>query len=431
LANDGWQDVATEDEEWKDVPSPYTEAGAKANPPVAPVPQPAGITGKPFQFNTSTHYPHAPLTPDQQQTRDNTVSGLKTFGKGAATTIGSVLAPEALPELTGVGGVLARAAASGVGAGLGTSAGQAMTGQNPISRPSLKESGTMAGEQAAIGIPFEAAGEIPGLKLGRSMINRSVGATARDVTYGNPAKALLENEITVPHTGDIEAYKAALKQGKSMPDAMQAAGGRMAAVSGKINELTPQLDNILNQSQARLPVRDVIDKPLLDSMNDIILHRAMTKPEKDAAIATLGGLQQELKAGLGQDISPKEAVEIKRMIGSRINWGGNIAVTDEVKPAYRQVYSTLNNAVHQAVPEAKDIDENLTNLLAAQSDLHNLSKAEEVGRSSGLTGGTFGPSFMGRLESGIGRGLPAVAKYAPTIGRVIGPIAIQGLNKQP
>src|SRR5271157_2096873 len=47
-------------------------------------------------------------------------------------------------------------------------------------------------------------------KLARSWINRSLGATARDVTYGNPAKAMLDENLKAATTGDIEAYKTAL-----------------------------------------------------------------------------------------------------------------------------------------------------------------------------------------------------------------------------
>lgn len=391
-------------------------SGGAPNPGTAKVP-----LVKPTKLGIADTFPELTAGPEGESEGGVEASKNKPLMKGVAAGVGGLIAPELLPEIGGVGGLLARGLMSGAGAGVGTSAGQAVTGENPLSKSSLKESGTTALEQSAIATPFEALGAVPGLKLGRSMINESMGATARDVTYGNPAKALLDNEIAVPHTGDIEQYKDALRAGHSVQDAMQAAGGRMAAVSGKINELSPQLDAILSRSNARLPVRDVIDKPLLDSMNDIILHRAMTQAEKDVAINQLGEFQSSLKDGLGTHISPKDAVEIKRMIGDRINWGGTVSVTDEVKPAYKSVYSSLKNAAHQAVPESKDIDENLTNLLAAQSDLHNLSKAEEVGRGRGLTGGTFGPSFMGRAESAIGRVLPGVSKYSPPIGRVIRP----------
>jgi hypothetical protein len=61
-------------------------------------------------------------------------------------------------------------------------------------------------------------------------------------------------------------------------------------------------------------------------------------------------LQSALKQGLGDDVSLVEAQKIKQQIGDRVNWGGATAVTDEVKPAYKQVYVTIKNAINDAAP---------------------------------------------------------------------------------
>jgi hypothetical protein len=178
-------------------------------------------------------------------------------------------------------------------------------------------------------------------------------------------------------------------------------------VNQRINELTPRLNNMLSQSQAMIPVKDVIDKPLNDAALDIIMNPAMTDLEKDTAINQLGALQKALKTGLGPDATPSQLQVIKQAVGNRVNWGGNIAVTDEVKPAYRAVYGSLKNAINQAVPGAAPINERLTNLLAAQSDLDNLARAEEVGRGGGIISGKIGTSLAGIAERSAGRVLPA------------------------
>ena len=340
--------------------------------------------------------------------------GMEKGGKIGLSMLGSAALPEAIPEELGGSGVLGylsriflRSGASGAGAALGNSAGQALTGNNPLSTDNLAESGRVGLTTAALSLPLEAIGQIPFTKLGRSAINQSLGAQTRDVTYGNPALALTKEDIGDVATGDYEAYKSALRAGNTPAEAAQAAGGRFAAVSQRINELAPRLASVLSKSQATIPVSDVIDKPLNQAAFDIIANPAMTDLEKDTAVNQLGALQKTLKQGLGPNATPSQLQAIKQAIGNRVNWGGNVAVTDEVKPAYRAVYASLKNGINQAVPEAGPINERLTNLLAAQSDLDNLARAEEVGRGVGLSRGKIGSSLFGAVEAGAGKLLPS------------------------
>jgi hypothetical protein len=359
---------------------------------------------------------------EAQQYQQAHLKGYTQGGKIGMSMLGAAAGPELLPEMEGggllsyLGRVFARSLASGAGAGVGNSAGQALSGENPVSTENLKESGRIAGTTAALALPLETIGQIPFTKIGRSAINQSLGAQTRDVTYGNPAVALTKEGITDVPTGDYEAYKAALRAGQSPTQASQAAGGRFAAVNQRINELTPRLNNLLSQSQATIPVSDAIDKPLNSAALDIITNPAMTDAEKDAAINQLGALQKSVKQGLGPNATPSQLQVIKQAIGNRVNWGGNVSVTDEVKPAYRALYGSLKNAIHQAAPGSAQVDERLTNLYAAQSDLDNLARAEEVGRGGGvISGGKIGTSLAGAVERTAGRFLPAIASPSPIL----------------
>jgi hypothetical protein len=343
----------------------------------------------------------------------------RAAGTKMATTMGAAAAaPAVLPEMAGsgflsyMGRLLARAGLSGAGAGVGNSAGQAITGDNPLSTDNLKESGKIAATQAILSAPFEAVGGLPQTKLGRSMINQSLGAQTRDITYGNPAKALIDEGIHDVATGDFEAYKDALRSGKTPAEASKAAGGRFASVNQRIEEYGPRLEKALSQSQKTIPVADAIDAPLHKAAFEIIDNSAMTDAEKDTALTQLGAFQKSLKEGLGKEVSPLQLNKIKQSIGNRVNWGGNVSVTDEVKPAYRNVYATMNKLISGAVPEAKDLNERLTNLYAAQSDIETLTKAEEVGRGGGATGGKIGSTLLGKAEREVGRVLPVVSTAA-------------------
>ena len=347
-----------------------------------------------------------------QRNREQNPGLASEVAKTGLTSVGASVAPELLPEMSG-GGILgyltrlfARSGASGAGAAVGNAAGQAVTGGNPFSKENLKESAGVGLSTAALSAPLEAIGQLPSTKLGRSAINQSLGAQTRDVLYGNPAQAILREDIGDVATGDYEAYKDALRAGKTPAEASQAAGGRFAAVNQRISELAPRLDRALAKSQAPIPVKDVIDKPLESAALDVIANPAMTDAEKDAAINQFGALQKALKERLGQTATPSQLQIIKRAIGDRVNWGGNIAVTDEVKPAYRAVYASLKNAIDQAVPESAPINERLTNLYAAKSDLDTFARAEEVGRGGGITGGKIGTTLPGLVEREAGRVLP-------------------------
>jgi hypothetical protein len=134
---------------------------------------------------------------------------------------------------------------------------------------------------------------------------------------------------------------------------------------------------------------------------------------------------------LGDLITPSEANGIKQDIGSRVRWGGNTAVGDEVKPAYKSVYQSLRKAVHEAVPESAKIDDELTDHFAAKDSLMKLSKAEETGRGAGIMRGKIGNSLVGLAESAAGRALPVARAGAgaalPTLAR--GGLFLGSLNQ--
>jgi hypothetical protein len=331
--------------------------------------------------------------------------------KATAAVVGGELVPEIFaPEA----GWLGHAALTGLGSGVGTAAGQAVTGENPASRQSLEESGTNAALFGLSDLLFGVPSALASTKLGRSFVNESVGATGRDVIYGNPAKALTDEGITTPFTGDIEKVKAAGGN-------LGAAGGRLGDVAQRVSDLQPRVNQALTQSTKTISVADAIDKPLTDAMNDIIGNSAMTDAEKMAAISQLGGLQASLKEGLGADISPLKANQLKNLVGSRVRWNGTNAIGDEVKPAYKAVYASLKGEVNDAVPEIADLNERLTNLYAAQDDLVRLARNEEVSRGAGAMRGTIGTSLLGKVEAGAGRFIPGAAAGSNAAGMAVKP----------
>jgi hypothetical protein len=196
-----------------------------------------------------------------------------------------------------------------------------------------------------------------------------------DPTYGNSAKALVGEAIWNLPTGDYDVYRTAIQQGKPATEAAQSAGGQIAIVHRKISEYTLKIEAVLSESKATIDVRDVIDKPLEHAVLEIIRNVAMSEAEKDRVIAYLGEFQEQINRGLDREITPLQAHRIARAIGDRANWGTRACLSEELKPAFRAVYSSVRNAIRVVVPEANDLDQRLANLCAAKSELENESAA--------------------------------------------------------
>jgi hypothetical protein len=201
--------------------------------------------------------------------------------------------------------------------------------------------------------------------------------SARDLTYGNPAKALVDETIWNIKPGDYDAYRTALRQGKPAMEAAQAAGGQLAVVHRKINEYAVKIEALLSASKATINVNEVVQSVLECETLRIIGDNAMRDEEKDASVDQLGGFQEWINRGLKGEMTPLRAHRIAVAIGDRANWGVACAsVSNELKCVYGVVYSNIRDAVRAAVPEVRDPEERLANLHAAKSDLEAMPDAE-------------------------------------------------------
>ncbi|MGO9590579.1 MAG: hypothetical protein ACLP3K_11110, partial [Candidatus Acidiferrales bacterium] len=182
--------------------------------------------------------------------------------------------------------------------------------------------------------PEAPARALPEVKVARAT-ESSGRPPARDLTYGNPSKAMVDEAIWNLATGNYRAYKAALEQGKSVAEAAGSAGGQLAVVHRKIGDYTLKMESLLAESQATISVGECIDKPLEQAVLDIIGNGAMSDSDKDAAVQQLGVIQEWVKHGLQGNITPLQANQIVLAIGDRVNWGGTADVPEQFKAVYR------------------------------------------------------------------------------------------------
>lgn len=206
-------------------------------------------------------------------------------------------------------------------------------------------------------------------KAAAAVADPPVRSPVRDLTFGNSARAMVDEVIWNMATGNYQVYRTALQQGKSATEAAQAAGGQLAVIHRKISEYTLKLQAVLSDSKATINVEAAIDKPLEQAMLEVISNGAMTDLEKDAAIQQLGTLQEGLKQGLQGNITPLQASQIILTVGDRLNWGGASDVSEKIKAVYRALYGSLKTSILTAVPEAQNLLDRLTNLYAAKSEL--------------------------------------------------------------
>lgn len=240
---------------------------------------------------------------------------------------------------------------------------------NPIKNEDRTQIQEVADIKPNSSAPSEAACTLVETKVGAAVADPSVRSPVRDLTFGNSAKAMVDEVIWNMATGSYQVYRTALQQGKSATEAAQAAGGQLAVVHRKISDYTLKLEAVLSESKATINAEEAIDKPLEHALLEIISNGAMSDLEKDAAIQQLGALQERVKHGLQGDITPLRANQIILTIGDRLNWGGTSDVSEEIKAVYRALYGSLKTSILTAVPEAQNLHDRLTNLYAAKSDL--------------------------------------------------------------
>jgi hypothetical protein len=217
--------------------------------------------------------------------------------------------------------------------------------------------------------PAEAVVKPAAKSVGRKRTKPGSRSPARDLVFGDSTKALVDETIWNIATGDYEAYRTGLQDWKTTAEAAEAAGGQVAIVHRKINEYTLKLETLLSESQATIRVSEIVDVPLERAMLEIIGSETMGDAAKDAAVDHLGAFQEWIKRGLGRDITPLQAHQLARAIGDRANWGAASSLPEEVKPAYRAVYTCLRKAMRATVPDAQELEERLTNLLSAKTEL--------------------------------------------------------------
>jgi hypothetical protein len=190
----------------------------------------------------------------------------------------------------------------------------------------------------------EVTGRRSAANLAQGPINRSMGATPRDVRYGDPAKALIDNNIMAPTNI-----------------------GRLQAVNQALADISPKVDAALAANPKTVDVDSIIEDRITQAQQEVQKSK-MTPAEKRTANRQLEALREEEPKEGGYNL--KDANDVKQRIGDVVNWEKRPApMATPVESAYRATYGDIKSAINKASPDVAAMNENRTNLIAAQHSI--------------------------------------------------------------
>ena len=228
-------------------------------------------------------------------------------------------------------------------------------------------------------------GDFHGANVAQGSINRSMAALPKDVYYGDPSKALMDENITNLTTA-----------------------GRINKVADSITSVESKLRPILDAGP-RIDVASTV-KPIVDNAELNVMNSLMTPAEKTNAFEQLNVLRQRADQ-LGV-VSSTDANQFKRLVGDSVNWKkGTEPLHPDVESAYRKAYGTIKNEINTNNPGIQELNERLTNLYAARTALTGetghggLFAAEVAGK-----GPMAGLNLTQRAEAAVGHVAPKVIK---------------------
>lgn len=286
-----------------------------------------------------------PATPEEvKKYGADEVTGAKRIGLGLGRIIGGDQAETALRDY-GTGKVSPRAAVSVLPEALGTGVGQAMGGA------AYAKLGQLPGEAWRAALPQRTA---LAEKIVSPLTYEGTGEALADLRQGQSgARGLVKEGLAGTKEGLV---------GKT---------GTEGKIGGKLGELKSRADQILqNHPNARAQINVTPDI-------DAAIDRAVAEEQKVGApenIQRLENLRQALKTKFGNTTgTPYELNELKRGIQEAARGRGAyknvVPVEGSTAKALQDTASRIRARVDQAVPEAAELNQRMSDLQDAQTPI--------------------------------------------------------------
>jgi hypothetical protein len=218
-------------------------------------------------------------------------------------------------------------------------------------------SSIIPGAGAALRTGKTVVGGILGKEGAGRIIDSLIKPLKKDLAYGkNPGKAVADEGITANTLDELETK-----------------------ISGRLNEKLGELQTKLAQSDAKITLDNVF-KPFDDALetaakqnNEALITRLQqTKKalEENLILQTDDAgnyvIQTSGKRNLA-DMTPEELTQFKRDIGEITAYTGNPTDDKLVNSTLQKIYSDVKVKIEDAVPEAKELNTRIADLISAKT----------------------------------------------------------------
>src|SRR5574341_1799950 len=273
-----------------------------------------------------------------------------------------------------------------------------------------KELGPRELGAAAVSAAFPGAGALLTklTKGGRTLIKSTLRPNLSQFAHGaDPVKGVLDEGIMA---GSQEGLAA-----KTAAKASELQEAQATALAANPNGNAPII-----------PRKEIL-QPLYDSARDAIDSAALTPQEKAKVARKINGLVTTIWQTMPTKITPAAALELRKEYQQAINWVAKNNVRQWEKDAKVAVYHKINEMLDQVVPEVRQFD----------ARLHNVIPAKEAARAESLVGSKdtreawYIARRLAQMAAGAGVGTLLHGGSGGMIGAAAAPALFSALESVP
>ena len=223
--------------------------------------------------------------------------------------------------------------------------------------------------------------------------NSLIGATKKDVVYGNPGRGIAKEGIT----------------GKSFKEVK-------TKISEKLNTLGSQLDDVYSKNETVINNYSEALRPLINARRELMKAPA----DNAAAIERIENILNDVTGmSTGKvrnyNLRPAEARKFKKYVDDFADWSLEGKSDSFINKAVKKSYHTIDEILDESLPQSKLLNERVTDLISAKKAITSKMdklKVKEVmpGSLMGMVnvplGFLRGPRFKTGLASVLSRKYP-------------------------
>lgn len=338
---------------------------------------------------------------------------LKDVGRGIQTVTLGV----PVTKLAGATGAIAKTLGAGIktAANIGKVAAGAGTGYAFDVGSKLEQGQGVESLKPGAGTALGAA--IPGAGIAMDAISQSVRSGAprlvnslikplkKDLSYGkNPGRAVAEEGIVA----------------NNMDDLLQKITDRRQSIGEKIQKKLSSSNKKVDISGTFSPLDEAIKDAKKAPRTNASLITRLESLKSDILGETVDSSGRTIMTRKVKNISPAQAMEVKRLIGDLTKFTGNVSDDALANKAMKRIYGQIKEKINRVVPEVSSLNEKYADLTSAQIAT---KYRNEILQRQNLIG-------FGATTQGIGAALfTSIASGGAALPSVLVGLSVGALNK--